>query len=149
MSAPVRGNVVFWVIPGHGHFGGDLQDRADSHCHHLHLGLTCFSSASTLGLRRLQASSHAGFYSPDSILPSLPLAGSSFFPSPWLYPVMWGWLPTSLYQVILLLSHCPKANGISHSHTVNPSTSFLLNSTRITSPSRYVHPCPHLSHTLP
>lgn len=66
----------------------------------------------------------------------------SFFPSPWLYPVMWGWLPTSLYQVIFLLSHCPKANGVSHSHTVNRSTSFLLNSTRITSPSRYVHPLP-------
>ena len=41
--------------------------------------LTRLSSASTPGLQCLQAPSHSGFSSPDSILPSLPPAG--FFPS--------------------------------------------------------------------
>lgn len=117
--------------------GGGPLVRSDGHCQHFPLGLTCFGSVSALGPRCLQAPSHSGFSSPDSILPSLPPAGSFFFLSSPALPGHMG-MVTHLF----VPGHSPPFSQSQGQRSllpnrVNPSASFLLNSTHITSLSGY------------
>ena len=114
-------------------FGGGPPVRADSHCQHLPLGLTRLCSASTLGLQCLQAPSHSGFSSPDSILPSLPPAGFFPFLSPPGFTRSRGAGDPPLCSRSLSSFLTVRRSKVPPSHRVSLSASFLLNDTHITS----------------
>lgn len=133
-ACPVQRNVVFWVVSGHGHIfwrrpaGQSRQPLPASSP-----GTYLPQLQSTLGLQCLQAPSHSGFSSPDSILPPLPPAG--FFPSlaPLALPGHVGLFVPPLCPRSLSSFLTVRRSKVPPSHRVSLSASFLLNDTHITS----------------